>query len=292
MSTAPTPKQKSAKRYGLGTSRYEHVASMLVALLLLIGTTVGVMIFVFLVRRYSPEIDQVTIIPRPLRRGDPPKGYADDIEPPGLETAPQDLPPQLQETLRELTNAISSKTAMLSTESFQAAEATGYGTGQGNKNYDGDGSGEGGNDPPKELRFEPTSDLDYAQMIDFFGAELAVADPKSKKWYYAKNLSQARPTVREGSHVDEKKLNRFNFLSSGILQSAEVRLARKAGIMKAGGIVLVFYPDEIANDIYTKEQAMMRKNGYDQLEDIDRTIFRVKKEGRTYVFSVEDQKYF
>lgn len=289
MSTATAPQRKSAKHYRLTTNTFDRVSSLVVALLVLIGTTVAVMVFIFLVRRFSPEIEQVTVIPRPLKRGDPPKGYADDIEPPGLETAPQDLPPSLQDTLKELTNAISSKTAQLSTETFQGDPTTGHGSGQGNKNYDGDGTGEGGDDPPKELRYEALSDLDYAQMIDYLGGELAVLDPRSNKVYYAKNLAQAKPTVREAPPGDK----RFYFRAAGPpLAPIELRLARKAGIMKPGGYIVVFYPDEVANEIYTKEQAMMQKNGYKELADIDRTVFRVKKEGRSYVFSVEDQKYF
>lgn len=289
MTTASTPKRRSTKRYGLSTSSFERVASMLVALLLLIGTTVGVMVFIFLVRRFSPEIEQAILVPSTLRRGDPPKGYADDIEPPGLETVSQDLPPSLQDTLKELTNAISTKTAQLSTETFRGDPTTGHGSGLGNKNYDGDGTGEGGDDPPKELRYEAASALDYAQMIDFFGGELAVLDPRSNKVYYAKNLAQGKPTTREAPPGDK----RFYFRASGPpIAPMELQLARNAGIMKPAGFIVVFYPDEVANDIYTKEQAMMRKNGYKELADIDRTIFRVKKEGRTYVFSVEDQKYF
>lgn len=288
MSSAANSRRPS---YRLNVNAYDRVSSLLVALLVLIGTTVIVLVIVFLFRRFSPEIDQTVIRPIPLPRGEPPKGYEDDIEPPGLENAPKDLPPQLQDTLKELTNAISSKTAMLSNETFQAAEAAGYGTGKGNKMYDGTGGG-GGNDPPKELRFEAASDQDYAQMIDFFGGELAVVDTRENKVYYAKNLAQKNPTTRVGTPEEENKDNRFRFTSGGLLRNIEVRLARNAGIMKAGGIVVVFYPDKVANDIYAKEQAKMRENGYKELDDIDRTVFRVTKEGREYVFSVEDQKYF
>lgn len=292
MSTAAKTTSSAAaadRHYRLEVNAYDRVSSLLVALLLMIGVTVTVMVIIFLFRRFSPETDQTTIIPIAKPRGEPPKGYEDDIEPPGLEDAPKDLPPQLQDTLKELTNAISSKTAVLANETFQADQAAGYGTGKGNKNYDGDGGG-GGNDPPKELRYEALSDADYAQMIDFFGGELAVLDPRSNKIYYAKNLSQAQPTLREGPPGDDQ---RFYFRATGPpLAPIELRLARKFGIMKAGGFIVVFYPDEIANDIYSKEQAVMRKNGYKVLEDIDRTVFRVTKEGRKYEFSVEDQTYF
>lgn len=278
------------RRYRLGVNAYDRVSSLLVALLVLIGTTVLVLLIVFLFRRFSPDTVPPTLNRIYKPRGEPPKGYEDDIEPPGLEDAPKDLPPQLQDTLKELTNAISSKTAMLATESFSADQAAGYGTGKGNKNYDGDGTGEGGNDPPKELRYEAQSDLDYAQMIDFFGGELAVLDTRENKVYYAKNLAQGSPTVREGKPGDDQ---RFYFRATGPpLAPIEVRLARRAGIMKPNAYIVVFYPEEVAADLYAKEEAAMRENGYKALEDIDRTVFRVRKEGRNYAFNVEDQTYF
>ena len=293
MSTAAGGKSNPAaarRRYRLGVNAYDRVSSLLVALLVLVGTTVLVLMIVFLFRRFSPDVVPPTLERIYKPRGEPPKGYEDDIEPPGLEDAPKDVPPQLQDTLKELTNAITSKTAMLSNENFAGEQSGGFGTGKGNKNYDGDGTGEGGNDPPKELRYEAESDLDYARMIDFFGGELAVLDRRTNKVYYAKNLAQAKPTTREGKAGED---GRLYFRATGPpLAPIEVKLARKAGIMKANALIIVFYPDEVAQDIYAKEEAMMRKNGYKALEDIDRTVFRVNKEGRKYEFSVEDQTYF
>ncbi len=228
MSTATDSKPNPAAagpRYRLGVNAYDRVSSLLVALLVLIGTTVAVLLIVFLFRRFSPDVVPPTLERIYKPRGEPPKGYEDDIEPPGLEDAPKDLPPQLQDTLKELTNAITSKTAMLSNENFSADQAAGYGTGKGNKNYDGDGSGEGGNDPPKELRFEASSDIDYARMIDYFEGELAVLDTRENKVYYATNLAQAKPTTREGAPGDDK---RFYFRATGPpLAPIEVKLGAR-----------------------------------------------------------------
>lgn len=295
MSIAPHHQAQSraaGRRYRLEVNAFDRVSSLLVALLVLIGTTVAVMVVVFLFRRFSPETEQPLLTRVPKMRGEPPKGYEEDIEPPGLEDAPTDAPPQLQDTLKELTNAITSKTAMLSNEVFQSdASEAGYGTGKGHKDYDGTG-GEGGNMPIQELRFDPASDLDYARMIDSLGGELAVLDRRSNKVFYAKNLAQAKPTTREGTPEAENKANRYRLLSGGLLSKIELRLARKAGIMKAGGIILVFYPEETANKFFVAEEQMMFKNGVKALEDVDRTVFRITKEGREYKISVEDQKYF
>ncbi|QDU56504.1 hypothetical protein [Aeoliella mucimassa] len=293
MSAANSPGTAAAgKHYRLQVNSFDRVSSLLVSLLVLVGTTVAVMVIIFVFRRFSPDMTQAVVIPVSKARGEPPKGYAEDLEPPGLEDAPTDMPPELQETLKELTNAISSKTAMISNDTFRADKQAGYGTGKGHKDYDGTG-GEGGNDPPKEMRFDASSETDYARMIDYFGGELAVIVPREKKIYYAKNLANARPTTRVGTPVEENKANRFRFLASGPpLQPLEVKLARKANIMKANAIVVVFYPEEFATKIYTIEQAEMRKNGHKSIDEIDRTIIRVSKQGSDYNLNVEKQTYF
>ena len=292
MSPASTPStmpSSQRKHYHLVANSFDRVSSLLVAMLLLFGSAVAVLVIIFLFRKFSPADEAEAMIRIFKPRGEPVKGYEEDLEPPGLEDAPTDLPPQLQETLKELTNAITNKTAVLSNESFVADKVAGYGTGKGHKDYDGTG-GEGGNDPPKELRFSPKSDADYAAMLDYYKAEIGVLDRRNNKIFYVKGLSQAKPQTREGKPGDEK---RFYFRSTGPpLSPIEVKFARKARIMKAGALIFVFYPDNIANDIFAKEEARARDFGRTKLEEIDRTYFRCEKKGSGYNFTVEDQKYF
>ncbi|MGI9456748.1 MAG: hypothetical protein ACR2NU_09310 [Aeoliella sp.] len=292
MSTATerTPLPAAAgPRYRLEVNSFDRVSSLLVALLFLFGTVVAVLVIIFLFRKFSPEEKPSILVPISKPRGEPLKGLEDEIEPPGLEDAPEDMPPQLQETLEELNDAITNKTAMLANESFIADTVAGRGAGPGSKHYDGSG-GQGGNAPEHELRFEPKSDADYAALIDFFGGELGVLDLRENKIHYASDLNQAQPKIRVGNPADER---RFNFRSIGPpLLPIEIKLARKAKIMKAGAMILVFYPDEVAQDIYAKEQARAREFGKESLEEIDRTVFRAEKKGREYEFSVEKQTYF
>lgn len=290
MSTAAGSPRKKA-HYRLQVSSYDRVASLLVALLYMIGIVVGAMVIIFLFRQFNPEKappDLITINPAP--RGEKPKGIADDIEPPGLEDAPVLNEPELQETLKELSSALTSKTAMLSDEVFHTAGQAAQGSGLGSVDGTGNTTGGGGNAPPKELRFNPASDADYAAMLDFFGAELAVLDPRSNRIYYAKNLSAAQPQTRSEPYSPP---DRFLFMARGApLQPIEIRLARKARIMKAGATVITLWPQEVANNLYRLEQERMHANGRKTLEEIDKTFYRVEKQGRGYVFSVEDQTYF
>jgi hypothetical protein len=278
--------------YQLQVSKYDQVSSMLIALLCLIGTVVAMLVIIFLFRRFNPEkaVPELIAI-NSAPRGERPKGIAEDINPPALQDAPQLNKPDLQETLKELTQALTSNPAMLSDEVFNTEGAASQGpTGLGHKDGTGTGVGGGGNSPPKELRFNPASDADYAAMLDFFGAELAVLDPQTNRIYYAKNLSAAKPTTRNEPYTPPKQ---FYFLARGApLQPIEINLARRAGIMKAGATLITLWPDKIAQEIFRMEQERMHAKGRKSLDEIEKTYYRVEKKGREYVISVEDQTYF
>src|SRR5690606_14340995 len=144
----------------------------------------GALFIIFLFRQFNPDKAPPALIAiNPAPRGEKPKGIADDIEPPGLEDAPELNEPELQETLKELTTALTSKTAMISDEVFHAPGQAAKGSGLGSVDGTGNTPGGGGNAPAKELRFNPASDADYAAMLDSFGAELAVLDPGTNRIY-------------------------------------------------------------------------------------------------------------
>ncbi|WP_425399119.1 hypothetical protein [Aeoliella sp.] len=289
--TPPTLSSETGHRYRLQVNAYDRVSSLLVALLVLMAATVSALVVVFLFRQFSPEVgrEQTTTFGPPVT-AELPNGYAEDIEPAGAEDAPEDLPPQLQETLQQLTQAVYSKTAVLAADIPSGDTTAGRGPKVGNKHPT--GSDHIGPMPIQELRYDPKSDLDYAQMIDFFGGELAVLDRRANKLYYAEDLSNQSPTIREGTPEEENKANRYRLLSSGELRKLEQRLATKLGIMHRDAIILVFFPEETANQFFREEAAAMRKNGYEKLEDVERTVFRVTRKGDKFEIAVEEQTYF
>lgn len=277
--------------YRLQANSIDRVQSLVVALLVLLGSTVAVLVIIFLFRKFNPEKAVPDLIPiNTALRGELPKGTAEDIEPPGLEDAPQLDQPDLQETLKELSTALTSKTAMLSDEVFNTANQASQGSGLGHKDGTGTKPGGGGNAPPKELRFNPQSIDDYAQMLDYFGATLAVLDPRSKRIFYAKNLTAAKPTTWDEPYSPPQS---FYFVARGApLQPLEIQLARKAGIMKVGATLITLWPEDKAQLIYRQEQEWMHSKGRKSIDEIEKTFYRVEKKGREYEIKVEDQTYF
>jgi hypothetical protein len=286
--TTTTPAQP---HYRLQANSIDKVQSLVLALLVLLGTTVLVLGIIFLFRKFSPEKAVPDLIPiNTAPRGEKPKGTADDIEPPGLEDAPEINEPELQETLKELTTALTSKTAMLSDEVFNTDKQAGRGTGQGSIDGTGNTPGGGGNAPPKELRFEPQSPQDYAAMLDHFGVTLAVLDPRSKRIFYAKNLTAAKPTVWDEPYTPPQD---FYFVARGApLQPIEIELARNAGIMKVGATLITLWPPARAQEIYQQEQTWMHSKGRKSIDEIEKTYYRVERKGREFEIKVEDQTYF
>ncbi len=277
--------------YRLQASNVDRAQSLVVALLVLLGAAVAVLVIIFLFRKFNPEKAVPDLIPiNTAPRGEKPKGTADDIEPPGLEDAPELNEPELQETLKELTAALTSKTALLDDNVFNTEKQAGRGTGQGSIDGTGNTPGGGGNAPPKELRFEPQSMDDYAAMLDYFGVTLAVLDPRSKRIYYAKNLTAPKKTTWDEPYSPPQT---FYFIARGApLQPLEIELARKAGIMKVGATLITLWPEEKAQDIYRKEQEWMHSKGRKSIDEIEKTFYRVEKKGREYEIKVEDQTYF
>jgi hypothetical protein len=282
--------QPRADHYKLKVNTVDRTKSMMVSLFVFFATVFLALLIVFLFRTFRPTITAKPVEmfdPGPL--GEAPKGYADEPEPPGLEDAPELTEPQLQDTLTAISNAAATKAAMLSDEVLDAADRAGRGSGMGDARATGVGGG-GGEDSPKEMKYEPASKADYAAMLDFFEVELGVLDPRTNKVYYAKNLNSPNPTTREGVPGEEK---RFYFRTTGEpLKSMELELARDAGIMKAGGTILTFYPDERKGEIYGIERERMNENNIENRTQVKKTVYRFFKTGSVYDFEVESQTYY
>lgn len=275
-------------RYRLAVNAFDRIASLLVALLMLVGAVVAGLTVMFLFRTFSPASNDTAVYISPAV-SQVPSAVAEKVELAKLEETPDDLPLQLQDTLKQLSDAISTRTALLSTESLERVADSTQGTQNSALSYHCVAAE--AYMPVHELRFDPMSDADYARMIDYFDGELAVLDRRNNKIYYAKHLTKSSPTIREGTPAAENKQARYRLLSAGTLQQIEVRMARKAGIMRPDAIILVFYSEQAADEFLAKEQAHLRKNGYDRLEDVARTVFQVTRVGQNFEITIEHQTY-
>jgi hypothetical protein len=227
----------------------------------------------------------VTPVDVASRPADAAMGLKRDLEPPGIEEAPELTEPELQETLSAI-SALSDRVALLSDEEIDSDAEAGRGRGLGDNRMAGLG-GEGAaiREPVRQIRYEPSSIQEYTRWLDHFQIELGVLG-QDNQVHYAYNLSKARPDVRQGDPVQE---NRLYMNSAGTpLALLDGRLARKAGIARYGRIVLQFYPPEVQAILFGLEQ---QKAAPRSIDDVSRTIFRVNSKGREFEFAVDEQNY-
>lgn len=276
--------------YHLRTNRVDRAQSLVVALLVLLGATVAALLVVFLFREFRPDSALPDFTQVDLRGGSPPPGLEKEIEPPGVEEAPQSDEPQLQETLQELSVALTSKKALVSETVIHAEGTASKSSSVGAPGADESASHLIGEtrDPPKELRFEPESLEDYAAMLDYYGATLVVLEPKANRIHFATDLTHKQPTTRDEAYSPPRE---FYLRATGPpLAPLEVELARKAGIMRQGGILLTLWPEKVQQQIYQLEKEWMDRNGRTRTQ-VEKTIYRVEKVGREYKMRIEEQIY-
>jgi hypothetical protein len=273
--------------YRLAVNSFDRVSSLLVALLFMIGAAVLGLVIVYFARTFSTK--QVAIPVQPVvasRPSDAALGLKRDLEPPGIEEAPELSEPQLPETLSAIANAVANRAALISNENFDSAAEAGRGKGLGDERMPGVG-GEGDylREPQREIQFDPQSIEEYARWLDFFRIELGVLG-RDNKVHYAYNFTRGRPQTREGAPLEEQRLY---LNSSGTpLALLDQRLARDAGIARLGRIILQFFPPESAGILFALEQ---QAAGNRSLEEVRKTIFRVVRKGNDFEFSVEKQEY-
>ncbi|MEX2169302.1 MAG: hypothetical protein WD851_08325 [Pirellulales bacterium] len=292
MTSASAPSSSPAaphrRHYQLGVNSYDRASSMLVSLLIMVGVTVGGLLIIYFARQLM--LSQVAIPVQPVSLGGRPPdaalGIARDIEPPGLEDAPDLNEPQLQDTLNTLTESLNSSAALLSDEMIDNAAEAGRGSGLGDSRAVGaGGDGDYSRDPVREVKYKPATLAEYAEYLDYFKFELGVFGGQDDNVYYAYNLGKRQPDVRTAKPPD----NRLLFLSAGTpLEGLDRQLVGKAGIGGRGRYVAQFCSPETEQILLGLEQ---QRAGERTREQIKRTVFRVTREGSEFQFSIEEQTY-
>jgi hypothetical protein len=288
----------------LRLSSYDRASSWLISLLVVVSVTVGALVLIYFTRKFVIKEFSVPVTPIQTGGGgtggtSEPTGTGTDAELPGID----DMPPMeepIEETLSAVTSAVASNTAIIADEAIDMTlEPTG--TGQGDRRTPGSGGGSGGGhgggvgsgfgpgtggrEPQREIRFEPASLAEYAEWLDFFKIELGVLG-QDNRVYYAYNLSQAKPGVRDGDPSQESRL--FMNPTDSMFAALDRQLAVKAGIADKGRIILQFFPPDTQAILFGLERA---KAGNRTPEQIRRTVFRVTPKGDAFEFSVEEQSY-
>jgi hypothetical protein len=278
--------------YRLAVSTYDRTASLLIALLILVGVFVLGMLVVYFTLRV---VDTSVTVPVTLAEGGRPPnaaaGFARDIEPPGVEDAPELNEPQLRETLSVVADAVASRDAVLSEQALQASLEASRGRGLGDSRQPG-GGGEGPLERvPRwerwQIRYLSPESLDvYARQLDFFNIEVAALGADNQV-HYAYNLTKPTPDVRTSPPTQENRI-RFTW-RSGALQAADRQLLERAGVRAGIRAVVQFIPPELEAELLALEKA--RGKGRD-VNEIRRTVFLVERDGGGFAFRVDEQEYF
>lgn len=291
---APRPAgPKSLVDLPMRVNRYDRVAGILVALLILIGGSVATMFFVWLttVLVFAPTPVPVKLVENIAGRGDHAAGFARDLEAPGEEEMPQLQEPQVQTALEAVTDAVSSVAASMDTFDTTAVTTSKGSGGLGDSRPPGP-LGEGDNIIPRwdrwEVRFISNSRNGYAQQLDFFKIELGAVGGKPMI-DYAVNLSKPRPDTRQGPSKAEKRL--YMTWRSGTLKQFDQELLTSAGISTAGRLMMQFYPEETEDRLAWIEMENAKKLNHPNVKEFLRTIFGVRPEGRGYEFHVIEQRF-
>jgi hypothetical protein len=284
--------QPTIRNYELEVSPYERVASMLIALLVLIGSAVLIMFLLWLTSQIFASREAPPVLLEDIGIGDGGLTGGTELDAPlaeelGMETDLEE--PSLEETLAVVADAVSSQVAMLEDPFATEDAVTGRGGSTGSGGGTGGGTGSGSGRARRwEVRFPPGNTIEtYARQLDHFEIEMGVLI-EGGRVLYAANFSQQRPTRREGRSSEEPRY--YLTWRSGGLQQADRELLRNAGITAAqmkGKLILKFLTPELEADLQTKEKAYAGGTN----RQIRTTYFGIRPSSGGYEFYVIDQTY-
>lgn len=269
---------------GMKVSRYERVASLLIALLILFGTAVLIAFLLWLTSQVFGSTKAVPVLLEEIGEGG---GLGDsmdlDVEEIGLETDLED--PEFKDTLATIADAVALKTSALEDPTFLDNLEKGVGGRRGEGRTAGFGSGKPGKPRHWEVRFIQGNTLrTYARQLDYFKIEIGVLLPGNKV-EYAYNLSNDRPNRRTGPADQETRY--YLTWRQGVLEEADRELLTLAGIKSKGRLILKFIPPELEIRLVTME----RERAGDDVDKIRGTTFQIREERGGYNFYVVNQTY-
>ena len=267
----------------LKVSPYDRASSMLIALLILIGTAVALLFFIWLTGRvfYKPSMSEILLLEEESGTQNPP-GTARDINEPGIEELNDLQEPDVKDQLAAVTDAVSSIAASL--DALEGVVAT-RGKGMGDNRKRGNGDDVIPRWQRWEIRYDSTTLADYSKQLGFFKIELGV-------------LGGGRPGVDylsfEGGSAKTRTVNdseddRLYFIwQGGKFRDQDRQLLAQAGVSTSGRVMCQFYSKELENRLANLEH---RKKGDRALKDIKKTFFGIRGSSNNYEFYVMDIRW-
>ncbi|MEZ6118635.1 MAG: hypothetical protein R3C28_18995 [Pirellulaceae bacterium] len=267
----------------LRTSAYDQVSSLLISLLILVGTAVAMLVVIFITGRVfrMPAPPMMLLVEEESGTQNPP-GTAQDINEPGIEELEDLAEPDVKDTLAAVTDAVSTVAASL--DAVEGVVAT-RGKGMGDNRKRGNGEDVIPRWERWEIRYTSTTLEAYAKQLEFFQIELGAISPARAAIEYA-TFRNGVPTKRPADpNVEEDRLY-FSWQGrASKFKDQDMTLLRQAGINTAGAIICQFYSKELEIVLANVE---LNKHGDRPLKDIKKTIFGIQPGGSGFEFVVVD----
>jgi hypothetical protein len=275
---------------------YEQVASLLIALLVLIGFAVVCLLAIWLSMKIFVPQQAIPVIMDNVGGGreDGVLGESLQIDSPDPQQIARETDleePQIEKMVANVLDAVSMVQAdLVDPQVSEQLESGGKGSSQGTGTQIGLGSGGGpGSGFPRAQRWmiqfqEGGSLQSYGTQLQHFGIELA-AIGSTNQIEYAYNLNKAKPDRRVGAGSAEKRL--YFSWKEGTLKDADMQLMQLAGIKTQGKILVQFYSPETENLLAFLEEKFANRKG----AEIRRTRFGVRAAKGGFAFYVIDQSY-
>jgi hypothetical protein len=277
--TSPNAIKPTKDLYRLNVTLYDRMSSLLVALLIILGTMVTIMAIIYLTSQiFVSEKQSEFVFEQEGDQEEDPIGPGNDIEPP-----PPSETDIEEEQLDEMIEAVADMNAVKKGLLHRAVSGEGTGEGGG-----GTGRGRKGVRRNRVLVFpEGETRESYAQKLDALGIELAVLRPNNKALLIS-NVSQPSPKTRLVDRSAVKNRLRFTWTASNSgLAAVDRSILRQFGIDpgRHGIHKIVTVEDTIKLLKMEKEKA----------ESVGRkpskTIFGILPDGSGFKFYIVKQMY-
>jgi len=299
MSTAPPAKRQASPANPaarLQVSNYERVASMLIALLVLVGLSVLVLFLIWLTMQIFAEPTAADIALAEIGEGGDPGGERNELNS-DVEAEFDTIEPSVDEQITAI-DGIAAAVATMDSPSFGQPGGSGKG---GPGGFGGTGGGKPGQDRGWRLVFPEGNTLKtYAKQLDHFGIQVGafIADPAGGAIAEsASDLSSPRPTVERRPASEEERYyftwEEENTLAQDRrLSELDKQLLQKAGIPSRGKIlhVLKFIPPDLEKQMMQMERQWALNAGKDPA-NVRATVFEIRQTRDGYTLAVKDQKY-
>lgn len=292
------PPQKGPNPPVLQVTKYDRVSSWLMAIVIgLIITVLWLWVLWVTSRVEEPDTPpQVELLEMP---GGDPEGAVDEtlkLESPAPETNDPSLfdNPQeetkIQKTMEnvmEMSDQAARQVQQQQTSDVRNTGKAGSASGTGRRAL---GMGPGVSGVPRAERWfvrflEDVSLEEYARQLEYFGIELGAVFPDGRLVILS-DLAAERPSkrvVRTGK--GENRL--YMTWRGGRRKEADVELFQKAGVEAGRAVILHFYPPETERILVRLERNYAGR----PVDEIRRTYFAVRRDGRGYRFEVIRQLY-